>query len=183
MAIPAQAIDRDRIEKMRLLHADGKTLAEIGGAFQISRERVRQLLSSVGVTSDAGGLRVRVARNRAARAKLRSDRLVPAYGCTRAALEAITRTKFPRDSVHVQGFIRQRANAQFRGEAWELSLPEWMAAWKKSGRIGRRGRGRDSFVLTRMDARLPWRAGNVHVVPFVTACGGRRNRTGGAAYA
>ena len=51
-----------------------------------------------------------------------------------------------------------RNQAQWRGETWCLTWPEWQAIWQGSWHL--RGRGADSLCVTRRDFDLPWQADN-----------------------
>lgn len=51
--------------QMDALFRSGKTLQEIGDAYCITRERVRQLLGKTGTPAASGGLAIRTARRRA----------------------------------------------------------------------------------------------------------------------
>jgi hypothetical protein len=57
---------------------------------------------------------------------------------------------------------RARAQAHFRGEAWELTWPEWQQAWGDQWQ--RRGRTHDSLMLTRIDPLGAWKIDNVHLI-------------------
>jgi hypothetical protein len=55
-----------------------------------------------------------------------------------------------------------RAQARYRGEAWELTAEEWCTAWGDQWHL--RGRHSHSWYLVRRDWHLPWRADNIKVV-------------------
>ena len=61
-----------------------------------------------------------------------------------------------------RAFVQCRNQAQWRGEAWELSWSEWVGAWH--GLWHRRGRSADSLCITRKDCGLPWSAENVIII-------------------
>jgi len=55
-----------------------------------------------------------------------------------------------------------RAQARFRGEAWELTVEDWIACWGDSWHL--RGRHNHSRYLVRTDWHLPWRGDNIGLV-------------------
>jgi hypothetical protein len=57
---------------------------------------------------------------------------------------------------------RQRAQAIFRGEDWQLSFPEFQQAWQ--GRWHQRGRGREELCMTRLDPSAAWCLENIEVL-------------------
>lgn len=57
---------------------------------------------------------------------------------------------------------RARAQAKFRGEAWNLTFEDWCEAW--AGNWHRRGRHPNSLLLSRIDVRQPWQRDNVRLV-------------------
>ena len=57
---------------------------------------------------------------------------------------------------------RQRAQAHFRGEDWQLTFEEWQQAW--GAKWFQRGRGRDDYCMTRLDPSSAWHPKNIDVV-------------------
>lgn len=70
----------------------------------------------------------------------------------------------PDPDRHVQFVAWQRAKAQanFRGELWNLSFEDWENAWSDKWHL--RGRGTKDLMLSRIDWHLPWQKDNVHLV-------------------
>ena len=66
------------------------------------------------------------------------------------------RHKDPLDHKRNRWFVRSRAQAEFRGEQWNLTYEEFCEFWPTEEIINRRGRDGDSLCLTRLDPELPW---------------------------
>lgn len=62
------------------------------------------------------------------------------------------------------GFIKHRAQAQFRGEEYLLEYEDWQELWQGDSWF-KRGRSVDSLCLARLDNRRAWRRDNVEVMP------------------
>jgi hypothetical protein len=60
-------------------------------------------------------------------------------------------------------FLRQRAQARFRKEGWEIDFEDFVSIW--GGDWSHRGRARDELCMTRQDYNLPWHVSNVVIVP------------------
>ena len=70
----------------------------------------------------------------------------------------------PDELTHAQyrAFIQCRAQANYRGEGWELEFDQYQAAW--GDQWSQRGRCRDDVCMTRCDPTQPWSEHNVHVI-------------------
>lgn len=70
----------------------------------------------------------------------------------------------PDPQLHEQhtAFGRARAQANFRGETWNLSFPEWVAVWGTEWH--RRGRKRTDLMLCRIDIEGAWTLKNVRLM-------------------
>lgn len=66
----------------------------------------------------------------------------------------------PDPTLHGQytAWSRARAQAQFRGEDWQLTWPDWREIW--GDQWHRRGRHRHSLMLMRRDWHEPWTVAN-----------------------
>jgi len=72
-----------------------------------------------------------------------------------------------RDSFdHARHFAwhRSRAQANFRGEAWELSPEEFFELWSTPELWSQRGRRPEHLVLTRYDWEKPWSRSNCCII-------------------
>ena len=60
-------------------------------------------------------------------------------------------------------FLRARAQANFRGEGWEITEQEYFTIWSRD-RYLRKGRAALELCMTRQDPTLPWTIKNAMVV-------------------
>lgn len=147
-----------RASEMATLYKEGKTLEEIAALYQVSRERVRQIVSSSGITRHQGGKSVksRIRKAREAQEKVRKHE--ERFHCTPEERKAIP----PELRV---SYSEQRRSARYLDkDAWKLNLMDWYDCWVKSGKIDQRGRSRNGYVLARIDKSKPFAPGNIHIV-------------------
>lgn len=71
----------------------------------------------------------------------------------------------PDEKLHDQyyAFLRQKAQANFRKEGWEMEFEEFLELW--DGKWDQRGRASEDLCMTRNDYDLPWAISNVTIVP------------------
>jgi hypothetical protein len=165
---PVPRKDAGRIARMAKMYRAGQTLARIGAQFGVTRERVRQLIKSEGLTGKHGGLAVssRPAKAlRAARRIIRLDRrAMRVYGCTHAEFVVLNeglRRKDPGSLANA--YTQQRNTAGIRGIGWEMTFPEWVGVWRKSGHLAERGRTGDGYVMARYADSGPYSVANVYI--------------------
>lgn len=154
---------------MKEMFLRGKTLAEVGAAFGITRERVRQVLTKVGITRLDGGAAMRSLRNIRDKAEKidrlrakREQRHFDKYGMSIADLDAICAA--PRSSREhpTVKFSQQKKSAKARGIAWELSFADWWRIWRESGKWDQRGRSK-GYCMARWGDDGPYSAENVYI--------------------
>jgi len=159
-----------REEAMQALFQAGWTLEQVGAAFSLSRERVRQILKRNG-SSKEGGAAVRSAarledryrKNKAAR----DARCQQFYGCDFETMMSLNGgDNLSRSSGLPHAFRQQRTSAHNRGISWELTFPEWVEVWQASGHINERGRGKGKYVMGRINDSGPYAKGNVKILLF-----------------
>lgn len=68
----------------------------------------------------------------------------------------------PRTSY--QMFTAQRANSGQRGIDFLLSYEEWLGIWVASGKLSKRGRGKNKYVMARFGDKGPYAVGNVKII-------------------
>jgi len=151
-----------RAAAMAELYAKGQTLQEIGDRYGITRERVRQILSLLGITRDCGGSAVRQSPCEI-KQQQRERAFIQKKGMTRAEYKSI-RKQHPGA---VRAFFDQKRNASRRGIGWNLNFAEWWFIWQQSGKWNERGRGKDGYVMARHGDTGPYDIGNVSIVSAV----------------
>ena len=153
-----------------LLYRDGKTLAEIGKQYGVTREYVRQQLAKLGMAADCGGRTIRTfkqattkANKRKAVAARREDRHVAKWGMSRAEMDAIS----PLARSHVQHplyrFYYQRRTAKARGIEWRFIFGDWWRIWQESGKWDERGRGKGGYCMARWNDDGPYSVENCYI--------------------
>lgn len=165
----ARKIPAGSIESIVALYRAGHTLAAIGDLYDVTRERIRQLLWKAGVEPTSGGCAVRSIINKARRdsaARKRMDqRRRAVFGCDLTTFIAITGGRQAHGRI-ASLYVRQKENARKRGISWELTLPEWMHVWRDSGHWDERGRGAGSYCMARHGDVGPYSVANV----YITTC-------------
>jgi hypothetical protein len=150
-------------EELATLYRSGMTLQAIGDQFGITRERVRQRLSRAGVTRREGGMHVRMSRLNEQRAAKRDLVYLKRYGCTAAHYMDIRNGPPSGSGVKpLSAYRSQKRNASVRGIEWDLTLAEWWAIWRASGKWGMRGRGQ-GYAMCRHSDSGPYAIGNVYI--------------------
>ncbi len=140
-------------------------MEEIGICYGITRERVRQILKDACVFGGDGGAAVRAKANLAIRKELyaanREQRCQRRFECSYAEYRAINGRSNTMRRMALD-YTQQKTNAQSRGIGWNLSLPDWVDAWKSSGKLGQRRLG--GYVMTRIDLNQPFSKDNIKIV-------------------
>jgi transposase len=146
-----------RREKMVSMYRQGLTLKKIGLHFGVTRERVRQVLKTAGVTGvDGGRTKVKASKQQAVQAK-RDARAMARWGLAYAEMKA------RRADRTLYAFVQQRNSAAARGIGWSLTFSQWFAVWLESGKLEHRGRGKGRYVMSRLQDSGGYEVGNVHI--------------------
>lgn len=159
----------ERSEIMADLYRGGLTLDAIGRKFDVTRERVRQVLAKQGMTRLSGGVHQRSIawsmNQQKARDARWDEQTLAFYGCTSALLKELNDGP-SRTSKGCAAFryTHQRKTAQNRGIEWKITFPEWFRIWKESGHWEERGRGRNGYVMARYGDSGPYSPENVEII-------------------
>jgi hypothetical protein len=69
---------------------------------------------------------------------------------------------FDRHDQH-WAYLRKKAQAKFRGEAWTLTIDEWFKLWDDSGLWHNRGRHPHASAVFLQDPEGGWHIDNVEI--------------------
>jgi DNA-binding CsgD family transcriptional regulator len=153
---PAGEFD-SRNERMATMYRQGLTLEKIGQTFNLTRERVRQLVERQGVARQDGGI------SKTARSKQEARQ-------TRLDVKSLIRYGLPHQEMNkwraaglVAAYRSQENAAANRGIEWGLNFAQWLDVWLTSGKLEQRGRGKGKYVMSRIKDSGGYLIGNVHV--------------------
>lgn len=158
-----------RIELMISSYLDEhKTLQEIGDEWNVTRERVRQIIVQHGgfVPGEVRFKRYELARTqkRAAYEIDKADRDLKKHGMTSEAIKQLSPLR-RTDEAHPLALYRrwrQNIRTQHGVKAIGLTFAEWWKIWQDSGHWGERGRGHGHW-MARRDTSKPWTPDNIHI--------------------
>lgn len=160
------AIHRARNQEIVSLYQSGQTLEAIGQQFNLTRQRVQQILKDFNLSRPDGGVSVR----RLTKQTEKDARYIARWGHTfkeHKRLLAIGRELMKqgesRERTPIFAFRRQRQNARARGIEWNLTLAQWWAIWGFSGKWSKRGLGRDRYVMSRHSDTGPYSVENCFI--------------------
>lgn len=160
--------DARRRDEMAGLYMAGQTLREIGALYGVSRERVRQVIVTLGLRAKDGGWAKKAEkaalRREIRRKAARDRRCMSTYGCSHAVLLELNegQSASTRGSP-AKAYLYHRKNAMNRGIGWDITFEEWTAIWRASGHFQERGRGADLYVMARKGDTGPYAADNVYI--------------------
>lgn len=153
-----------RVLALASRYREGQTLRQIGDAYGISHEWVRQLLAAIGITrNDGGQAQQKLQRALKSRAK-REAKCLRRWGLTlpdyAAFVKAYGNTAKRGSPMH--RYMEQKRNACRRGIEWRFTFPQWWDVWERSGKWSRRGRG-EGYCMGRYGDVGPYAADNVYI--------------------
>jgi DNA-binding CsgD family transcriptional regulator len=157
-----------RNETAEKLFRAGITLDLIGSVFEISRERVRQIIEERGVDPAASRVVRKISHEKqvaAMRKALWNKRCAAIYGCGFEVARELNGDKnFSLAGSPARAYVEQRRNSVRRGIPWEMNFPEWKRVWDESGKWDSRGRGKNRYVMSRIGDSGSYRVGNVEII-------------------
>jgi len=157
---------------MVCLYQGGATLEEIGTLYDVTRERVRQILKQNGFTRANGGSQVRL-EIKSQQAEIARQKKAEARNRRYLAEHGMSFDDFaPFNDSHKWGgytktpfflFKDQRRNARQRGVGFGFNFADWWAVWQESGKWDQRGRTGESYVMCRLNDEGPYKTGSVYI--------------------
>lgn len=156
---------------MKARYEAGETLQQIASDYDISRERVRQLLAKhFGFNQHSGGQSKRVSVARAEQMAAQDAKYLAKWGHDFATHKSLIRlghkmmeTGVCRERTPIGAFTRQRNNARCRGIAWQFTLADWWAFWQESGKWEQRGVHGSEYVMCRLNDEGPYSRENCYI--------------------
>ena len=151
----AAAARRRAVIMAEMYTSGGKTYAEIGRAYGVSTERVRQILSRIGISGADGGWCIRRTKRRAERVASLDERSVRRSGCSREQWRQI-----PKKIRSQYSHKRENVINHYGAQAWAMTQWGYYVEVKSAGaKVGRGG-----LCMTRIDPKRPFVPGNVKFV-------------------
>lgn len=152
----------ERSERMAALYKEGKTLEQIGVEYDLTRERVRQIINKHhGLTGKHGGKAKLAKEKRKQVYAARDVRSMKQWGCPWSQYVILRDMGWP-----TRAYARQRINAANRSIGWDLTLWQWWTIWQESGHWAERGRGRGYHMCRKLD-QGPYSIDNVYIATGV----------------
>jgi hypothetical protein len=150
--------DFAREEKIIAMFRGGLTMQKIGDHFDITRQRVQQILWRRGIVRADGGAKTRV--------KIKSLKAIAdrdAHWIKKTGGLTFEQKRHLAQIGATRVFSHQRCNARHRGISWNLTLAEWWKVWELSGKWEQRGRRADGYCMSRILDTGGYEVGNVHI--------------------
>jgi hypothetical protein len=146
---------KERSEIIRQMYLNGLTGVQIGKKFNISRERVRQILKKFNLKRNDGGqyktrrINWEIEKNNKwlKNYKCKFVDFVKAQGCEIKSIGLARR------------YIAHRRNAKHRGIKFLITFPEWVDIWTKSGHLND-----PYYCMARFLDRGPYSLDNVEII-------------------
>lgn len=152
-------------------------IREIAQAFEITHQRVSQVLRAYGVNNRERQKARTQAREDLAHAVVLERQRATYCGLTRQEFKKLMNNGkgLSAQGSYWRAFKQCRANSLYRGFPWTLSFPEWVETWNKAGGWAEGSDRKRPVVLGRKNKRGGYTQGNVAVVDWVKLM---ENRTG-----
>ena len=152
-----------------LFSEEGRTIASIGKAFSVSRQRAAQILKrhfpELNQSENLNRRNQWRAEKKRARWLLNKERHSnKIQGCSYTELQQIETILGKKAFL---AFSAQRRNSQIRNISWEFSFKEWADLWIESGHWAERGRKKGNFVMGRHGDVGPYCRKNCKIITIV----------------
>lgn len=164
----------ERAEAIVIMYQSGKTLAQVGEHFGVTRERIRQIIAKYARTNNyqvVGGQAVQsfikvgdVHKRKIEKLERMERRSLRRWGLTLDQYRAIScefgsasHSKSPFNK-----FTQQRYSSRKRGIGWQFTFADWWRIWQESGRWQERGRGQ-GYCMARYGDSGPYSPDNVYI--------------------
>lgn len=148
----------------------GWLLRQIGQKYNLSRERIRQIVKEQGVASSEGGALlqrkiekpIHEAKLAAKKLKNKTRRVKKDWGCSLELYEKLGGNSY--QNTIIRKFHLLRHQIRNKGGKWNLTLEEWWEIWEKSGKYNQHGLKKHQFVMARINKKGPISKINVRII-------------------
>ncbi len=138
--------------------------------FDITTQRIQQILASRGLSAKDGGQHLLAKRTEAKREAEMNQRIFDLLGMSRQEVKDLRgRYQTYQDSPFNRYRI-QRSSALARSIEWRFNFSEWWKVWDQSGKYDKRGRETGQFVMARFNDIGPYSKDNVKIVTCSENC-------------
>lgn len=153
-------------EKMCSLYLSGFTIRAIGEKFNVSYQRVQQILKRNSLTwLDSVKHKETQIKKAAYRDKIEA-KIIKSYMCTRAQLRVYRAMHADYKKTPLLKYKQQKRNAMLRGIDWDFTINSWWRVWDESGKWNKMGRCLGEYVMARHGDIGPYSPSNV----YITTC-------------
>ena len=156
-----------RSDNIIRLYKMGNSLQKIGDVYNLSRERVRQILRKAGVSRTEGGQAILSSKKAYEKNKIRDERYLAKWGMSYDDYWFINNQNIPYIERPIRKYIEQKRNALKRGIGFNMTFSEWWEIWKNSGKWTDRGKGKEKYVMARYSDSGDYEVNNVKIIPSV----------------
>lgn len=175
-----------RAHDMAIRYSAGESLQSIALGYNISRERVRQIIKRLGLNGSNSGRRPNIhaeavrkqVKREEQRRMIKKERLESRYHCECELVEKL-RNVYPSGNKNpIDRFLMLGANCKRRNIYFDLTLAQWWSVWDQSGKWPECGVGKGKYAMVPIDRGLGYTEGNIEIVKFehVTALGRERRK-------
>jgi len=156
-------IGRHKDKEICKLYIDGLSQSEIGEKYNVSHERISQILRRNGIYSAQSGLRKAVLERRKKVAIDKGNRIIKIYKCKKSRWDFYRNMTIDFNDNPLKKYKQQRRNAKTRGIEWMFTIDTWWSVWEASGKYHLRGKSLGHYVMARKNDIGAYSVDNVEI--------------------
>jgi len=149
--------------QMAALYQSGLSLRQIGSMYGITGEWVRRVIQPFALAREECGVAARAAKKQIQKEQNLDALYMEKYGVSRQEYVRLAAIKNKSGASIRKDYTQQRNSAKARNIQWNLTFPQWARFWLESGCIDKRGRGRDSYCMGRINDTGAYELGNIYI--------------------
>lgn len=145
------------------LYKQGATMEEIASRFELTRQRIQQVISrTLNLSRKDGGGALKAERRQQERQRLKDEKCRLKWGMTCSEKNTFAKLHGTKPFL---AFKDQKQNSKRRNIAFLLSFQEWWDLWQSSGHWGERGKkgGKHLYVMSRHGDVGPYSRDNIKI--------------------